>query len=293
MNCSEYPTCGKEAGGFFYNREVLAACGLDYDNNPPATLDQFLKDLDTIKAAGYLPIYATDNGWSHSFLCCFAAWWPQVSGSARVASNGNGTTKFADDQGFLDMMDMLAKLYADGMINQDYASATDDTAECPIYYNHPNNGRPNWTTEVKHIGYSSDYVDCATLPLYSFGHGLSYSNFVYKDLMLSDDLLNEQNTIQVSVTLRNESDYVGKEVVQLYMHDLYCSVIQPVQKLIGFQKVELKPWEERQVVFTVKESHLRFWNFEDQYVSEPGEVELMVGHADHFVLTERITLRRQ
>lgn len=165
--------------------------------------------------------------------------------------------------------------------------------QCPIYYNHPNNGRPNWTTEVKHIGYSSDYVDCATLPLYSFGHGLSYSNFVYKDLMLSDDLLNEQNTIQVSVTLRNESDYVGKEVVQLYMHDLYCSVIQPVQKLIGFQKVELKPWEERQVVFTVKESHLRFWNFEDQYVSEPGEVELMVGHADHFVLTERITLRRQ
>lgn len=124
-----YPNSGNEICGLFYNRQLLSQCGLDYDTNPPADLDAFVADLQTIQAAGYTPIYATDGGWGHSFLTAFAAWWPQVSGSARVGSNGRGETSFSDDEGFLQMMNICADLYAQGLINADYASSADDLAK--------------------------------------------------------------------------------------------------------------------------------------------------------------------
>ena len=124
-----YPNSGNEICGIFYNRQILAACGLDYDTKPPADLDAFEADLQTIKDAGYTPIYATDGGWGHSFLTAFAAWWLQLSGSARVASDGRAETKFSDDAGFLQAMQIPADLYAQGYINADYASSADDLAQ--------------------------------------------------------------------------------------------------------------------------------------------------------------------
>lgn len=124
-----YPNSGNEICGIFYNRQILDACGLDYDTNPPSDLDAFVNDLKTIQAAGYIPLYATDGGWGHSFLTAFVAWWPQLSGSARVASNGQGETQFSDDEGFLQAMQISADLYANGLINADYASAADDLSQ--------------------------------------------------------------------------------------------------------------------------------------------------------------------
>lgn len=160
--------------------------------------------------------------------------------------------------------------------------------QCPIYYNHPNTGRPKWTETVEHKGYASDYIDCPTLPLYSFGHGLSYCDFTYGDLQVSDRELPKDGSIQVRVRVKNNTDRSGKEVVQLYMRDPVATVVRPVQQLIAFQKTEFAPFEEKTVTFTVKEEDLRFWNFEMKHVSEPGKIQLMVGYADHFVLQETI-----
>lgn len=163
--------------------------------------------------------------------------------------------------------------------------------QCPIYYNHPNTGRPHWTAESRQQHFASDYIDCGTLPLYSFGHGLSYSEFVYSDMQLSAPVLTAQAPIQVSVTVRNDSDRPGKEVVQLYMRDPVASVVRPVQQLIGYQKVSFAPREEKRITFPVTEEMLRFWNFEGKHVCEPGAIELMVGHADHFRLRKQIEYR--
>lgn len=165
-----------------------------------------------------------------------------------------------------------------------------NAGQCPIYYNHPNTGRPKWTQTVQHKGYASDYIDCPTLPLYSFGHGLSYSNFVYSDLKVSSRELEKDGSIQVSVTVKNDSDRTGKEVVQLYMRDPVATVVRPVQQLIAFQKLSFAPGEEKTITFTVKEEDLRFWNFEGKFVSEPGDIRLMVGYADHFLLEDTIRL---
>ena len=163
--------------------------------------------------------------------------------------------------------------------------------QCPIYYNHPNTGRPHWTAEARQQHFASDYIDCGTLPLYSFGHGLSYSEFTYSEMEISAPVLTGKEPIQVSVTVRNRSSRPGKEVVQLYMRDPVASVVRPVQQLIGYRKISLGPNEEKQVRFTVTEEMLRFWNFEGQHVSEPGAIELMIGYADHLLLRQQITYR--
>ena len=160
--------------------------------------------------------------------------------------------------------------------------------QCPIYYNHPNTGRPHWIHQPDHKGYASDYIDCATLPLYSFGHGLSYTTFEYSDLTVSSKELEENGQLQVRVRVRNTGSRKGKEVVQLYTRDMVGSVIRPVQQLVAFRKLELEAGEETLVEFTVTEEQLRFWNFNDQHVTEPGEIRFMVGYADHFLLTEKI-----
>ena len=95
----------------------------------------------------------------------------------------------------------------------------------------------------------------------------------------------------MTVTVRNTGDRTGKEAVQLYMRDLAASVVRPVQQLIDYRKVELAPGERKEVVFTVTEEQLRFWNYDCQLVSEDGAFELSTGYADHLQLTKRFTLK--
>jgi raffinose/stachyose/melibiose transport system substrate-binding protein len=117
-----YPASGNEVCGFFYNRQVLAACGLDYDANPPKTVAALMADMKKIKDAGYLPLAAGDNGWGQALFTAYASWWVQVSGSERVASNSQGITKFAEDEGFLKAMQAAVDMYNEGYINVDYAT---------------------------------------------------------------------------------------------------------------------------------------------------------------------------
>ena len=162
--------------------------------------------------------------------------------------------------------------------------------QCPVYYNHTNTGRPKRNAEYTHAPYTSNYIGCGNLPLYSFGHGLSYSQFVYEDLALSAERMDAGESIRVTVTVRNDSDVPGKETVMLYMRDLVGSNARPVQQLADFQKVEFAAHERKTVSFTVTEQMLRFWNNENQFVSEPGVFELSTGWADHLLHTKQFTL---
>ncbi len=163
--------------------------------------------------------------------------------------------------------------------------------QCPIYYNHTNTGRPKPTDKDEcQMDYMSRYIECGNLPLYSFGHGLSYSNFVYEDLKLSSTKMTKEGSIEVSVTIHNDSAVAGKETVQLYMRDMVGSTARPVQQLIAFEKISLKADERKTVKFKITEPMLRFWNDENEFVSEKGEFEVSSGYADHLVLTQSFNL---
>lgn len=162
--------------------------------------------------------------------------------------------------------------------------------QCPIYYNHANTGRPKRKPDgVREIN-RSNYIDCGNLPLYSFGHGLSYSNFVYENMSLSKDKMNKNETVEVSVTIYNNSAVKGKETVQIYLRDIFASNVRPVQQLAAFKKVEFEPYERKTVKFTIDEKMLRFWDNDNKYVSETGEFNVFTGYADHPIFCEKFYL---
>ncbi len=163
--------------------------------------------------------------------------------------------------------------------------------QCPIYYNHPMTGRPKKTAEDVHQPYASNYIGCGNLPLYPFGYGLSYSKFVYESLELDTDSLTKETEITVRITLRNDSEVAGKEVVQLYMRDMVASTVRPIQSLIGFKKIELGAGERKTVEFKVSEPMLRFYDFDCSFISEAGEFTLSTGYADNLILTKKFTLK--
>ena len=163
--------------------------------------------------------------------------------------------------------------------------------QCPIYYNRTLTGRPKKKPEEVHQPYASNYIGCGNLPLYFFGQGLSYTEFVYESMTLDKTEMKADGRITVTVTLRNAGERNGKETVQLYLRDLFSSTVRPIQELIAFEKVALAPGETKTVTFTVTEPMLRLWNPENKLVSEPGDFTLSVGYADHMLFTEKFTLQ--
>ena len=160
----------------------------------------------------------------------------------------------------------------------------------PMPYNRTNTGRPKPGPDSSAVPYSSCYLDMPNLPLYPFGYGLSYTSFAYEKLETERETMQKGGTLKVTVTVRNTGARAGKEVVQLYIRDLTASVVRPVQQLIDYRKVLLEPGERREVEFTVTEDRLKLWNFECEWVAEPGTFEVSTGYADHLVLTKRFEL---
>ncbi|MBQ5808236.1 MAG: fibronectin type III-like domain-contianing protein, partial [Clostridia bacterium] len=153
--------------------------------------------------------------------------------------------------------------------------------QCPIYYNHPNTGRPKWTAEDVHQAYASNYIGCGNRPLYCFGHGLSYTKLDYEAMELSDTKMSAEKPLTVKITVKNSGSYAAKETVQLYIRDLFASTVRPVQSLIAFEKIHLEAGEEKTVTFTVTEEMLRFYDASCKHVSEAGEFVIFTGYADH------------
>lgn len=159
--------------------------------------------------------------------------------------------------------------------------------QIPVYYSQKRTGRPIDPNNK----FSTKYLDAPNEALFSFGHGLSYTNFVYSDFRLSSNQLSKQQSIQVEVTLTNSGKYDGAEVVQLYTLDKVRSVTPPEKELKGFQKIYLKAGESKKVSFTLTEEMLRFYNPSLQFVSEPGEFTVMVGGNSKDLLGRDIVLK--
>ena len=148
--------------------------------------------------------------------------------------------------------------------------------QIPLFYNHKNTGRPlpqgAWFQKFR-----SNYLDVDNEPLYPFGYGLSYTTFSYSDITLDKSSMNINGEITATVTVTNTGKYDGSEVVQLYIRDLIGSVTRPVKELKGFEKIFLKAGESKQVSFKLTADMLKFYNYNLDFVCEPGDFEVMIG----------------
>lgn len=149
--------------------------------------------------------------------------------------------------------------------------------QVPVHYDHYQTGRP-YTKESKER-YLSKYLDMPNDPLYPFGYGLSYTQFLISPVVLDQEVMKEKQTIRVSVTVENIGSIYGEEVVQLYVRDIKASIARPVKQLKGFQKIFLEPGENREVVFELTQEMLSFSNGDGIRRCEPGEFEIYIGNS--------------
>lgn len=113
-------------------------------------------------------------------------------------------------------------------------------------------------------------------PLFPFGHGLSYTKFTYSNLKLNATEMTENGEIKVTVDVKNSGDKKGKEVVQLYLTDVFGSVSRPNKQLKGFDKIELSPGETKTVTFVINKDHLSFIGLQNKRIVEKGDFVVTV-----------------
>ncbi|KAI9566682.1 family 3 glycoside hydrolase [Boletus coccyginus] len=162
-------------------------------------------------------------------------------------------------------------------------------ATAPAFYNYWKGARPTpidagviYPNGSLHFGHQ--YVLDTPVPTWSFGHGLSYTVFNYTDLQLSASTIGTNEDFSVTVTVHNTGSMDGKEVVQVYMTDLFSSVVTPNQELIGFTKVDVCAGQSQTVTIPVLSSQLAVWSLSRQWVVEPGNFTIFVGTSEEVYL---------
>jgi beta-glucosidase len=136
-----------------------------------------------------------------------------------------------------------------------------------------------------HQMFYGDYTDSPTSPLFAFGHGLSYTSFAYRDLVVQATSTAEP--IEVSIEVHNSGERAGDEVVQLYCRDEVASVARPNRMLLGFARLALTPGQARRVTFTVHPSRLAFYDPQMHFVTEPGAFTFSIGASSADIRAEK------
>ena len=185
---------------------------------------------------------------------------------------------------------LLGKVNPSGRLNVSFPRSTGNT---PCYYNYYRTDRET----VFDKGGSLDepnghYVFDKPYALWNFGYGLSYTDFEYSDFSLNDTVFSANGKLKAKVKVKNTGKRDGKEVVQLYVHDLVASVSQPVQQLKAFKKVEVPAGKEVEVELEMPMEELSFCNEYLKRVVEPGDVEIQIGRAsDNIVFRKTIVVK--
>ena len=169
-------------------------------------------------------------------------------------------------------------------------SMPQNMGQIPVYYNHLNTGRPVGEGTQKFVKFQSNYLDVRNEPLYPFGYGLSYTTFEYSDMTLSSNQMKVDGTITASVTVKNTGSCDADEVVQLYIRDVVGSISRPVKELKGFQRIHLNAGESQTVTFEITPDLLKFYDYNLDYVIEPGDFDIMIGPNSRDVKRKTITI---
>ncbi|MBV6702913.1 glycoside hydrolase family 3 N-terminal domain-containing protein [Kitasatospora aureofaciens] len=113
-------------------------------------------------------------------------------------------------------------------------------------------------------------------PAFGFGHGLGYTEFAWSDLEVQQAETGTDGAFRLSFLLRNTGARAGTDVVQLYLHDPVATVVQPVQRLVGYRRIELAPGAACRVELTLPADLASFTGRDGRRIVEPGALELRI-----------------
>lgn len=147
----------------------------------------------------------------------------------------------------------------------------------PVYYNHKPSARRG-------------YLGSSIKPLYPFGFGLSYTSFEIGEPKLEKPEILKDQSVQVSVQVKNTGASRGDEVIQMYISDDFSSVTRPVRELKGFKRITLEPGETKTVRFNITPEKLSFYDINMDYTAEPGSFTIWVGNSSAEADLKKTTL---
>ena len=154
--------------------------------------------------------------------------------------------------------------------------------DTPCYLDFPGDGVTADYREGVYVGYR--WYDARKMPVrWPFGHGLSYTGYVYRGAALDADTLTPGGTVTARVTVKNSGAMRGAEVVQLYVADATGAPVpggRVPQALRRFAKIDLQPGEEREIVFTLTPQDISRYSPElHAWCAAPGRYEIRIGHS--------------
>lgn len=167
-------------------------------------------------------------------------------------------------------------------------SFPESTGHLPVYYNHLRSDRGFYKAPGSYDNPGRDYVFSSPSPLWSFGHGLTYTSFEYSDLQTDKESYLLNDTVHVQMSLTNSGKRAGKEVVQLYVSDLYSSVSMPIHQLRDFCKVDLEAGETKTVHLKIPVRELTILNDKNEAIVEPGEFEIQIGASSDLIFLRKV-----
>ncbi|KAF1299631.1 hypothetical protein BAU15_00755 [Enterococcus sp. JM4C] len=158
-----------------------------------------------------------------------------------------------------------------------------NSGQLPLFYNHANGSSYHQGTTS---AFTNSYVDLTHEPRYFFGYGLSYTNFEYKDLRISELDSIDEDILKIDLQIQNVGDFDGTDIVQLYIQDETASIVRPNMELIGFKRVYLKKNEMKKVTFVLNTTQLAFLDKNMNWKVEAGRFKLLVGQSSNDILLD-------
>lgn len=187
---------------------------------------------------------------------------PRVVTEAESHSNATLMTYFDGNEG------------GDALANILFGDAN-PSGKLPVTYPRFANALVNYYRKNLENGNSDD--SHGYNPLYEFGYGLSYTTFAYSNLHINKAELKENETLTVTVDVKNTGQREGKESVLLYTSQSYASIAPDFKRLRAFEKVNLQPGQTKTVSFKITAKDLAFVNDLSKTVTEPGAFKIMIG----------------
>jgi beta-glucosidase len=266
---------GTESGTFSDNENATCGEGFDLsDLKLPGVQEELIK---AIKATGKPIIVVLVSGKP------LAIPWVKENADAVLVQFYGG-----EQQGNALADVLLGKVNPSGRLNVSFPQSV---GHLPCYYNYNPSDKGHYHEHGSLEKPGRDYVFSNPDALWSFGYGLSYTTFNYLDATINKDKVKANDTITIDVKIQNTGKADGKEVVQLYVHDLVSSVVTPVKQLKAFSKVFVKAGEIKTVRLTLPISELSLYNQSMIRIVEPGQFELQIGAAsDDMKITRLITV---
>jgi beta-glucosidase len=184
---------------------------------------------------------------------------------------------------------LFGKVNPSGKLAETFPIRLVDT---PAYINFPGGNDQVFYGEGIFIGYR--YYDAREMPvLFPFGFGMSYTTFAYSNPKVSSSTFKDEDGLTVSVDVTNSGKTVGKEVVQVYVHDHKSTLVRPPKELKGFSKVELQPGETKTATIALDFRSFAYYHpGYKRWISEDGQFDILIGASSNDIrFSQTVTLQ--